>query len=451
MRLYLWVKDRLDPGRPNLILDPDFSVSYDIIDKLKNEGYIIEDLRDKPIQQQKKRIIEIYSKHSKFSGIILISSVKESKIYSIIKNSGRINTLSNFPTSTKINLNEIHSYIDKISSDINSVFRWIKLAKTIGNLKYQAKDIESRKSINLFLERVVDPKFFDFVFNSYNKLFTYGSKFLTINKAIDYIISLVKNNSTEKVLLVVIDCMAWDDYFSIKDFFEKTCDRAIFAMIPTLTFYSRISLCSGLIPRNFDNLTINDEKKLFYQKISNELGKELGIYIKNNIEELKNAISQDNHKMICFIYSKFDEVIHSEDVNKNHAYHKLQELFKRDLYDIIKTAKDLGWRVFITSDHGNIETFEKGFHLPKYLDYEGKRCGRVDDLNLIDESIKNQLIIVEGKKFRHLNNNDIFIFPKKRIPLSKESYSITHGGITIEELIIPFVEVLEVKKIVNRS
>lgn len=450
MRLYTWIKDRLDYQRPNLILDTIFSLSDELIKKLEEEDrYKVVDIRHYPETKQFVEILKLFKRPQ--TPLIIISSKNDAPTY--VKNSGKINFLGKVPVDVQFDHSYIKGYITKLSSDLSSLLSWSEIAKMIGYQKHSLRSREDRELFSRFLENTVDIRFFEFIRNSYSKLFTYGSSSdpITINRIINRIISYLIDIARrgDRVLLIVIDCMAWDDWFAIRDYFTNTEENSTFAMIPTLTLYSRISLLSGSLPRDLENLTFSNEERGFYNKISEELGEKSGVYIKNDVKDLKTQLQNEDIRIIGFVYSKFDEIIHSESVDKEYVYLKLQKLVKRDLIGIIKEALDLKWRVFITSDHGNIEVFENGVKLPFHIDNEGKRCGIVNDIRLIDPQIEENTFLISGQKFKHLNNANIFIFPRKRImfsPRAIRDVEITHGGITVEEVIVPFVEIMGVKR-----
>lgn len=124
-------------------------------------------------------------------------------------------------------------------------------------------------------------------------------------------------------------------------------------------------------------------------------------------------------------------------------HQQLRELYGQT--QIALTISNLlseGYRVFITSDHGCIWCYGNGIRADKYLVEE--RALRVlvyPNRKLAEEfATNNNLILLEDKG---ILGDKILVLPRGReMFTSKDKISISHGGIHIEEVVIPFVEVL---------
>ena len=100
-----------------------------------------------------------------------------------------------------------------------------------------------------------------------------------------------------------------------------------------------------------------------------------------------------------------------------------------------------GYRIFVTSDHGNITGIGNGITPPKALvESFARRTALFDHPALAQEfAEKNDLYFFHTKSLPpdycpvYQTSNQLFA--------SNGSVQLSHGGFSIEELIVPFVEV----------
>lgn len=446
MKTYWMLRDRLDPKVPNLILDDSFAIDGDVIGKLKDEGYNILDFRNESLKDAKMLLIK---------ELIKSLSVKERKIL-LTKESfdgipwdllNKVNDVALPRTEpAHYSLEIIKELSSKVKSDINSYSDWISLAKEIGKVKANLQTREEREELSRYMEDAIDEKFWVFLLESYNGLFLFGTETLTLNRIWDVVKSRIKKG--KRVLLIIVDCMGWDDWYSIRDIIPHQVENGIFAIIPTITTFSRLSIIAGKIPREIKKERLFStyyEEQEFKSKIKEDFGIENeGKYIKDDFSELEGSLTE-NYKVIMFIYSEFDRIVHSEsksvEFGKKYAYQKLREIIERKFKEIIMKAGNKNWSVFITSDHGNAEIFSSGFKVGEYIEREAKRCVWVNEPHLVDSNLRERCYVVDNQKLKHLPENMTFLFPNKRFTFSNQRYAITHGGLSLEEVIVPFIEV----------
>jgi hypothetical protein len=104
-----------------------------------------------------------------------------------------------------------------------------------------------------------------------------------------------------------------------------------------------------------------------------------------------------------------------------------------------------GYRVFITSDHGNVDAAGIGLRSPKALvETYAKRVAIFDQ-----ESIAQAFVSKHAE--RNLTLFRPVFLPDDLYPVyppadglfaSRRSAGISHGGLSVEEMIVPFVEVV---------
>ncbi|MBN1315758.1 MAG: hypothetical protein JXA42_09830, partial [Anaerolineales bacterium] len=111
-----------------------------------------------------------------------------------------------------------------------------------------------------------------------------------------------------------------------------------------------------------------------------------------------------------------------------------------ELLDLILEA---GYRVFITSDHGNLAGVGNGLTPPKALvETYARRVILFDRADLADEYANTHGLRTLHTKSLPSNCYPVYL-PGNQMIGSKGATYISHGGLSLEELVVPFVEVLQ--------
>ena len=303
----------------------------------------------------------------------------------------------------------------------------------------------------LFREKLVNERT-----NNYESLFysSTSDKPLTVDKILDF----AKNKFKNKIALIVMDGMSFDEWFILKDELKgfKITESEIFSIIPTITGFSRTSIFSGKLPREFMNekYQFNEEKEFFsameirgYNKNNVMFG---NLNLKNNtLKSSKKEIKLEHLKEYDFIgivCNLFDDLSHDKVITnsgKKIFYKNIKNNIKSSsLIKLFEQLKEDGYKILITADHGNIFCEGNGISYNKNLEIDKKssRCLFFDNENF-------------AEKITNLNHTDTFSYKYSMLPpqltlilpirnqcfIKKEDYKITHGGISPEELIVPLV------------
>ncbi len=296
------------------------------------------------------------------------------------------------------------------------------------------------------------------------------------------VVSELKDSST---LLVVIDNLRYDQWLSFEDvvsnFYKKKTETHYYSILPTATQYARNAIFSGLTPLEMEkqhpdwwkNDTDEGGKNLFEAEFLGAQLRRLQMDIKwdyHKISSLKqgkqlaqNFKSQKDNDLTVIVYNFVDMLSHSktemevikELASNDKAYRSLTlSWFKNSpLLDIIQKAQQLGKKLILTTDHGTIN-----------VKHPSKVIGDRDtSLNLRYKTGRSltyqekEVLAAKDPKRIHLpsiNVSSSFIFAKNDLffayPNNYNHYvsyyrnTYQHGGISLEEMIIPFV-VLEAK------
>jgi len=262
-----------------------------------------------------------------------------------------------------------------------------------------------------------------------------------------------RDENIRKIALIVMDGMAWNQWVPIRRSLEDDFSLQVggtFAWVPTLTSISRQAIFSGKIPMDFaDSIdTTSKEPVLWKQawqaegvnpgKVKYQKGLGLG-----DPAEIKNKY-YTNVEVLGLVIDKIDEMAHGAILGNVGVHQNIQlwlqrEYLKKVLHDLVD---ELGFAVFLTCDHGNLECKGTGPLSQGVLaDMKGERV-RV---------YRNDVLRAQGIQqypgARAWEGGGLPDDCKAMVLYGRASFTdkngiiVTHGGISIEEVIVPFVRI----------
>ena len=266
----------------------------------------------------------------------------------------------------------------------------------------------------------------------------------------------ISENRGHKVGLVLIDGLSLDQWLVIRKELSKDRadyrfhEEAVFAWIPTLTSVSRQATFSGKPPFYFpDSInTTNREPKLWAQfwkdegLAQHEIGyaKGLGDGTLKNVEEI---IAKPRMRVVGLIVDKVDKIMHGMELGaagmQNQVRQWAGQMYLANLFELLLRN---GFRVYLTSDHGNIEAV--GFGRPSegaIAEMRGERSRIYSDQRLRRQIKQRYPDAIEWSPIGLPDNYLPLLAPGRCAFVRESERRVSHGGASLKELIVPFVQV----------
>jgi len=342
----------------------------------------------------------------------------------------------------------VESLVNLLKEPLTDYNAWGTISQTFGELKY----LVDGNDLNIDIEEIrieIGNKFKDYVLKYYEDLI-YSSK----SPIHSNLLNIVFKNPDEKNALICFDCMGFEEWYVIKDYLEKRVnlvfdEKYSFSMLPSETSYSGNALFGGLTPKKIkelgfiNNIHWKNEESLFKYSLKEMDFDSNLIYFKRcgdpkNIDVDLNSLNDYN--AIGIVFSFVDRFTHSSLMNKSRLIQDINIYLKNsNLDDFIKSLLKQGFRVFFTSDHGSIFCKGNGVNVKEDLvNSKAKRYLIVDKKELLEEYRTDNSEIIQ---FRHLiGDSFLLLLFGNDMFARKNDEGLTHGGISIEEMVVPFIE-----------
>lgn len=282
------------------------------------------------------------------------------------------------------------------------------------------------------------------------------------------------------VLFVVVDNLRYDQWKVMENvvgnYYKLEKEVPYYAMLPTATQYARNAIFSGLTPlemeKQFPQYWKNDVdeggKNLYEGEFLSAHLKRLGLNIKHDYFKITNLAggkkladtfkSLKDNQLVTVVYNFVDMLSHAKtemDVVKelasdDKAYRSLTlSWFKNSpLLEIIQQAQRLGFKLILTTDHGTINvknpskvigdkqtSLNLRYKTGRSLTYEDKDVFVVKDpkkIGLPAINMSSSFIFAKNDLFlAYVNNYNHYV--------SYYRNTYQHGGISLEEMIVPLL------------
>ena len=290
----------------------------------------------------------------------------------------------------------------------------------------------------------------------------------------------------EKLTVLVIDNLRFDQWKILESilakFYTKQSEEIVYSILPTATHYARNAFFSGLMPiemeRRFPNYWKNEEeeggKNQHEKEFLKDQLKRLGVNINWTYNKITNYDAgkklADNFNTLLkndanfIVYNFVDMLSHArtemevirELADDESAYRSITSSWfvHSPIMDIVRKVAEGKHKLIITTDHGTIRVKNPvkiigDRKLNTNLRYKTSRGLSYDNKEVytIDNPKKAYLPEIKmSAEFVFCRDQDFFVYPNNYNHFNNYyNNSFQHGGISLEELLIPFV-ILNPKK-----
>jgi len=329
-------------------------------------------------------------------------------------------------------ITELKTACEKATSYLD----WIKIAKQVARLNYYGA-----RANGDFDVAFVDEAFERFALSDYGKLS--GEVNREFPPILPKTLGLITKSGAEKVALIVMDGMSLFDFEVLSRHMLgfKYEYNASFALIPTTTSISRQSLLSGKYPQQIANpFSLSGEEDGF-MKAGTNLG-----YSRNEIQYIRGYEPQVNlmTRLACIIISEVDDIVHGQQHGRVGMLGNIKVFAERGkLQKLIRTLYSQGFAVYITADHGNtpcvgIGKFRSGIE----VETKAKRMVALKNFAEETDTLRENTVLYPGT---YLDKSYRYYICKRGVSFDNKGDEVmTHGGLSIDEVIVPFIKILEV-------
>jgi CheY-like chemotaxis protein len=368
-------------------------------------------------------------------------------------------------------------------SMVNDYEEWVELYQKLIYWEIELETIEDPAMIEILESQKSEAnhQFGKFIDKNYADWFlpNVDAPTMSHNLFKDKVVPHISN--AQPTLFVVIDNLRYDQWKVLEpiitNHYKVETESAYFSILPTATQYARNSIFSGLMPSDMERMHpdwwLNDTEDGGKNKYENEfLGaqlKRLGLshlkheYFKiTNLRSGKKLVenfkSKKDNDLTVVVYNFVDMLSHSktemevikELASNDKAYRSLTESWFKNspLFEIIQQAQQLGFKLILTTDHGTINvkhpskvigdrdtSLNLRYKTGRSLTYEDKEVYAAKDpksIHLPSITMSSSFIFAKSDLFFAYPNNY-----NHYVSYYRNTYQ--HGGVSLEEIIIPFI------------
>jgi hypothetical protein len=284
----------------------------------------------------------------------------------------------------------------------------------------------------------------------------------------------------KKTFVLVIDNLRYDQWRTlspvINDYFRTQTEDLYCGILPTATMYARNAMFAGLMPLEIEKVhpelwedddnegQKNRHEEALLRKQLSRFGRKESLYFEKGtgirkerwvLDNLKNIMENDLSVMVVnFVdmisHARTEMDMIRELANNEKAYRSLTlSWFKNSaLLDLLKGLAENDIRVVVTTDHGAIRVDSPvkiigdretntnlRYKLGKNLNFKSKNVFEVRDpkkIFLPSRNVSTSYVFAQGTDFFAYPNNYNYY-----ANYYKDTFQ--HGGISMEELIIPLI------------
>lgn len=262
-----------------------------------------------------------------------------------------------------------------------------------------------------------------------------------VSKAMDYM-----HGHSDKFIVIVMDGMSEFDWKIISSsFVGQPYEKAsMFAMIPSTTSVSRQCLLSGKYPSQLLEPWKQSKEKAEFINCAKSLG-----YSDSQIGYERGYDARFDSFVRCgaVIINDVDDMVHSQHQGRLGMFNDITVLAKqKKLLEMTQRFLAAGYDVYITSDHGNTTCTGLGKLMGTGVEVETKSRRMIV---LKDFANKDGLIekygLIEYPKYYLPKEYDYLICDAGVSFDANGDDVMTHGGITLDEVVVPFIKIKAVQ------
>ncbi len=269
-----------------------------------------------------------------------------------------------------------------------------------------------------------------------------------------------RNAGETRIALLVFDGLAFDQWVRIREhliarqqplaFDENTA----FAWLPTVTSVSRQALFSGLRPREFEDSIDHTSKeeslwKAFWQNEGGVVPAEVmyrrALRQVEQLGALQTEITDRKPNVLGLVIDEVDERLHKERSKDDVALWIGRWLDTGFVERLFAFLLGEGFSIYVTADHGNVDAVGVGRPNQGVIaESRGERVRvyRSESLRADSAAAYPSTIPLD---IAGLPANFMPLFAGGRSAFVPDSDQVVvHGGVSVEELIVPFVKVSNV-------
>ena len=264
----------------------------------------------------------------------------------------------------------------------------------------------------------------------------------------------IGSGAAARVALVVVDGLALDQWAVLRQELVRQRpgwrfrEGAAFAWVPTVTSVSRQAAFAGMPPFYFPNsIHTTSSEAALWRRFWEDQGIAGAVYAKSlgdaPFKQVAALVEPRNVRVAGLVVDKVDSIMHGMALGAAGMHNQVRQWAAEGHFaTLLDVLFAHGFRVYVTADHGNIEAIGSG--RPKegaLADVRGERV-RVYSNERLRRHIAETVPAAapwpgDGLPPRYLP----LLAPDRRAFVLEGERVVAHGGVCLEEVVVPFVRV----------